>query len=152
VTAAPLTEGRQEQFNLGLAGLVGTILMVLAAIQSLDYTVPLPHLVEPAVIAVLGSLALLTTLVVLRIAVPDRPWPLGLLSGIATTHAAIAWVVVAATADATVGSATNSRRKLSVRSAGSSLPISIISRTRRWFCSSSDSCQPGIVSASRWGC
>ena len=79
MTAAPLTEGRQEQFNLGLTGVVGTILMVLAAIQSLDYTVPLPHLVEPAVIAVLGSLALLTTLVVLRIAVPDRPWPLGLL-------------------------------------------------------------------------
>lgn len=65
--------------HLGLTGVIGAILMVLAAIQSLEFTVPLPPLVKPAVVTTLGAVALLFSLVVLRVTVPDRRWPLGLV-------------------------------------------------------------------------
>jgi len=92
---------RQERFNLGLTGVVGAILMVLAAIQSLEYTVPLPHLVEPGVVATLGAVALLASLVVLRVAVPDHRWSLWLVwAGVGTTTAASTWVAVSATGPA----------------------------------------------------
>lgn len=88
---------RQERFNLGLTGVIGAILMSLAAIQSLNYTVPLPPLVKPAVVAALGALALFAPLVVLRFAVPDRRWPLVLAqAGFGLVTAALAWVGVSA--------------------------------------------------------
>ncbi|GAA2974703.1 hypothetical protein LV75_001856 [Actinokineospora diospyrosa] len=85
---------RQESVNLALTGVVGAILMSLAAIQSLQYTVPLSAHAKPAVIAVLGSLALLASLVVLRVVVPDRRWslvPVHLGCGVVAAMAA--WIV-----------------------------------------------------------
>lgn len=49
-------QARQERVNLALTGAIGAILMVLAAIQSFQYTVPVPPVVKPAVIAMLGAL------------------------------------------------------------------------------------------------
>ncbi|MFI6086223.1 CATRA conflict system CASPASE/TPR repeat-associated protein [Streptomyces sp. NPDC051217] len=88
---------RQETFNLGLTGAVGAILMSLAAVQSLQYTVPLPGVMKPAVVTALGSLALLASLVVLRVVMPDRRWPLVLVRmGAGALGGALAWVVVSA--------------------------------------------------------
>lgn len=88
---------RQESFNLGLTGAIGAILMSLAAVQSLQYTVPLPGVVKPAVVTALGSLALLASLVVLRVVVPDRRWSLALVRlGVGALGGALAWVVVSA--------------------------------------------------------
>lgn len=87
---------RQERFNLGLTGVVGAVLMVLAAIQSLDYKVPIPGAVQPAVVSALGAFALLVSLVVLRIAVPERRWTwLVACAATALFGATVAWVVVA---------------------------------------------------------
>ncbi len=94
---------RQERFNLGLTGVIGAILMSLAAIQSLMYTVPLPPLVKPGVITTLGTLALFASLVVLRLAVPARRWSLARVwAGFGATTAAAPWVGVAAIAGAGV--------------------------------------------------
>jgi hypothetical protein len=90
---------RQERFNLGLTGVIGAILMSLAAIQSLGYTVPLPRLVKPAVVATLGAVALFAPLVVLRFAVSDRRWPVVLAqAGFGLVMAALGWVGVSALA------------------------------------------------------
>lgn len=90
---------RQEAINLGLTGAVGAILMSLAAIQSLQYSVPLPGPVKPAVVAALGALALLASLLVLRVVAPQRRWSLILVRfGVAIVGAALAWVAVAALA------------------------------------------------------
>ncbi|MGH3693055.1 MAG: CATRA conflict system CASPASE/TPR repeat-associated protein [Pseudonocardiaceae bacterium] len=95
---------RQERFNLALTGLIGAILMVLAAIQSLQYSVPLPPLVKPAVITALGAVALLASLMVLRVAVPDPSWSLRLVwAGVGATAAAATWVVVSAIAGNAAG-------------------------------------------------
>ncbi|HET9253719.1 MAG TPA: CATRA conflict system CASPASE/TPR repeat-associated protein [Pseudonocardiaceae bacterium] len=88
---------RQERFNLGLTGVIGAILMSLAAIQSLSYSVPLPPPVKPAVVTALGAVALLASLVVLRFAVPDRRWPLALVhAGFGLLAASLGWIVVSA--------------------------------------------------------
>lgn len=90
---------RQERFNLGLTGLIGAIVMSLAAIQSLQYPVPLPGPVKPAVVTALGTLALFVSLVVLRLAVPERRWPLALAQiGFGLTAAALTWVGVSTVA------------------------------------------------------
>ncbi|MFI6504514.1 CATRA conflict system CASPASE/TPR repeat-associated protein [Nonomuraea typhae] len=95
---------RQESVNLGLTGAVGAILMSLAAIQSLQYTVPLPAPVKPAVITVLGALALWVSLVVLRIVVPERRWARALVhAGSGAVAAALAWLVVSAAAGSGAG-------------------------------------------------
>jgi hypothetical protein len=86
---------RQERFNLGLTGVVGSLLMVLAAIQSLQYTVPLPPPVTPAVVATLGAAALLASMLVLRAAVPRARWSLGLVwAATGLVAAAATWVAV----------------------------------------------------------
>ncbi|WP_247196688.1 CATRA conflict system CASPASE/TPR repeat-associated protein [Streptomyces sp. GESEQ-35] len=88
---------RQETVNLGLTGAIGAILMSLAAVQSLQYTVPLPGPVKPAVVTALGALALLASLVVLRVVAPERRWPLALVRlGTGAVGATLAWVGVAA--------------------------------------------------------
>ncbi|MGH3937835.1 MAG: CATRA conflict system CASPASE/TPR repeat-associated protein [Pseudonocardiaceae bacterium] len=90
---------RQESVNLGLTGVIGAILMSLAAIQSLQYTVPLPALAKPAVVTALGALALFASLVVLRIVVPDRRWSLMLAqAGFGGITATLTWVGVSAIA------------------------------------------------------
>lgn len=90
---------RQQVINLGLTGAVGAILMSLAAVQSLEYAVPLPGPVKPAVITGLGAAALLASFVVLRVVAPERAWSLLLVRcAVAAIGAAIAWIVVAAVA------------------------------------------------------
>jgi hypothetical protein len=93
---------RQDSVNLGLTGAIGAILMSLAAIQSLQYTVPLPAAVKPAVISTLGLLALWVSLLVVRIVVPERRWSSVLVhTGFGLLTAALAWVVAAVVAGPT---------------------------------------------------
>ncbi|MFP8940346.1 CATRA conflict system CASPASE/TPR repeat-associated protein [Streptomyces fenghuangensis] len=88
---------RQETVNLGLTGAVGAVLMSLTAVQALQYTVPLPGPVKPAVVTALGALALLASLVVLRIVVPERRWTAALVRfGAAALGASLAWTAVSA--------------------------------------------------------
>jgi len=85
---------RQERFNLGLTGIVGAILMGLAAIQSLQYTVPIPPLVKPALVTTLGLVALMVSLIVLRYAAPERRWARVLVQvGFGLTIAALIWTL-----------------------------------------------------------
>jgi CASPASE and TPR Repeat-associated protein len=87
----------RDSVNLGLTGAVGAILMSLAAIQSLQYKVPLSAAVKPAVVGTLGLLALWVSLLVVRVVVPERRWSSVLLHiGFGLLTAAIAWIVVAA--------------------------------------------------------
>ncbi|MEU5993644.1 CATRA conflict system CASPASE/TPR repeat-associated protein [Spirillospora sp. NPDC047418] len=95
---------RQESVNLALTGVVGAVLMVLAAIQSLGYDVPLPAPVEPAVVTALGASALLASLVVLRVVVPDRRWPKVLVrAAVGGVGASLGWVVASAAGGAAAG-------------------------------------------------
>ncbi|MDT7847569.1 CATRA conflict system CASPASE/TPR repeat-associated protein [Streptomyces justiciae] len=91
---------RQETVNLGLTGAIGAIVMSLGAVQALQYTVPLPGPVKPAVVTALGALALLASLVVLRVVAPERSWSLVLVRlGAGAVGAALAWIGVAAFGD-----------------------------------------------------
>ncbi|MEU7893114.1 CATRA conflict system CASPASE/TPR repeat-associated protein [Nonomuraea sp. NPDC049152] len=56
---------RRERIDLLQTAVIGSVLMVLAAVQAFQYRVPLPGPVTPAVIAALGSLALLLATVTL---------------------------------------------------------------------------------------
>ncbi|GAA1802628.1 CATRA conflict system CASPASE/TPR repeat-associated protein [Actinomadura chokoriensis] len=95
---------RQESVNLGLTGVVGAVLMVLAAIQSLGYDVPLPKPVEPAVVTALGASALLASLVVLRVVVPDQRWPRVLVrAAVGGVAASLGWVAASAIGGAEAG-------------------------------------------------
>lgn len=95
---------RQEMVNVGLTGAIGAILMSLAAVQSFQYTVPLPGPVKPAVVAALGAMALVTSLVVLRVVVPERRWSLILLHlGTGVLGGALAWVAVSVMGGGTLG-------------------------------------------------
>ncbi|GAA1866831.1 CATRA conflict system CASPASE/TPR repeat-associated protein [Actinomadura bangladeshensis] len=95
---------RQESVNLGLTGVVGAVLMVLAAIQSLGYDVPLPAPVEPAVVTALGAFALLASLVVLRVVVPDQRWPRVLVrAAVGGVTASLGWVAASAVGGAEAG-------------------------------------------------
>lgn len=95
---------RQESVNLGLTGAVGAIVMSLAAVSSLQYSVPLPPPVKPAAVTALGALALLSSLVVLRIVAQERPWSLWLVqAGTGIVTASLAWVVVSAVAGSAAG-------------------------------------------------
>lgn len=87
---------RQETVNLGLTGAIGAILMSLAAVQSLQYTVPLPGPVKPAVVTALGALALLASLVVLRVVAPERRGTQVLVRlGTGAVGATLVWVAMA---------------------------------------------------------
>ncbi|MEU1710954.1 CATRA conflict system CASPASE/TPR repeat-associated protein [Streptomyces sp. NPDC005706] len=95
---------RQETVNLGLTGAIGAILMSLAAVQSLQYTVPLPGSVKPAVVAALGALALVASLVVLRVVVPERRWSLAMLRlGAGALGGTVAWIAASALGGGTLG-------------------------------------------------
>ena len=72
-------EDRRERFNLALTGVIGGILMVLAAMQSLKLEFALPKPLLGGVVAGLGALALLVPLLLLRLAVPDRRWSAALV-------------------------------------------------------------------------
>ncbi|MYV97756.1 hypothetical protein GT354_05590 [Streptomyces sp. SID3343] len=88
---------RQESLNAGLAGVVGAVLMCLAAVQSLEYTVPVPAAVKPAVVTALGAFALSASLAVVRVLLPDRRWSLFVLqASIGMVTASLGWVTIAA--------------------------------------------------------
>ncbi|MFE0699758.1 CATRA conflict system CASPASE/TPR repeat-associated protein [Streptomyces sp. NPDC058872] len=57
-TADRLTRTRRDRLTLSQTSILGSLLMMLAAIQSLNYEVPLPGPVQPSFIAFLTSLAL----------------------------------------------------------------------------------------------
>lgn len=91
---------RQERVNLGLTGIVGAVLMVLAAIQAFGYQVPLLDSVKasvvPPVVAVLGTSALALSMVVLRVAAPGwRPSKVVLSVAIGALASAVVWLGVA---------------------------------------------------------
>jgi len=87
---------RQEAVNLGLTGAIGAVVMSLGAVQALQYTVPLPGAVKPAVVTALGALALLASLFVVRVVAPERRWSLVLVRlGAGAVGAALAWIGVA---------------------------------------------------------
>ena len=93
---------RQERVNLALTGVIGAVLLVLAAIQSFTYSVPIPKAAQPPVIAALGAFALLTSMIALRLAAPRHTAPAvavclaaGMLGG------ALAWTVVSLVAGVT---------------------------------------------------
>jgi hypothetical protein len=93
---------RQERVNLGLAGVVGAVVLVLAAIQSFAYKVPIPDVVQPAVIALLGAFALFTSMIAVRLAAPRRAFSAVLVCLAAgLLGAATAWTVVAVVVPAT---------------------------------------------------
>lgn len=90
---------RQERFNLGLTGLVGALLMALAAIQSFGVGDVVPATLRRPTVAVLGAFALLVGMVVLWMARKRRTWPAIALCGSAgLTGAAAAWLVGSAVA------------------------------------------------------
>lgn len=98
--------GRQQRFNLGLTAVISAVLMVLAAIQSFGYKIPIPEAAQPsvvpAVIAVLGALAFFLSMVVFRTADPRRrASAVGVCLSVGLLVAALVWtlqvVVVAST-------------------------------------------------------
>ncbi|MFI6597564.1 CATRA conflict system CASPASE/TPR repeat-associated protein [Nonomuraea sp. NPDC050536] len=60
-----VAQRRRERIDLLQTAVLGSVLMVLAAIQAFGYRVPLPPPITPAVIGLLGSLALLLATVTL---------------------------------------------------------------------------------------
>jgi hypothetical protein len=91
---------RQERVNLGLTGVLGAVVTVLAAIQAFGYQVPLPEpaksAVIPPVIAVLGALTLALSTVVLRAASGRRRASATALSGaLGVLAAAVVWLGIA---------------------------------------------------------
>ncbi|MGW6982171.1 CATRA conflict system CASPASE/TPR repeat-associated protein [Streptomyces sp. NPDC054932] len=57
--AAEAAAGRHERITTRNTAVIGSLLMLLAAVQSLAYDVPVPRRVEPALITLLACLALL---------------------------------------------------------------------------------------------
>jgi hypothetical protein len=90
-------QDERERFNLAATGAVGAVLMVLAASQSFGYQPPLPPLVQPAVVALLGAVALLSTLVMLWIVGRRQWWTRALLwVGWGLVGATTAWMLTSA--------------------------------------------------------
>jgi hypothetical protein len=58
---------RQERFTLIQTAIIGTLLMVLTAIQALSYRVPLPGPAKPALITTLGAAVLWLSVVAVRL-------------------------------------------------------------------------------------
>jgi len=90
----------QERVNLGLTGVIGAVLLVLAAIQSLGYQFPLEPRVKDAVIppaiAVSGAIALVLSMIVLRTASRRRALPAAVLSAsVSLLAAAAVWLGIA---------------------------------------------------------
>ncbi|TCK22267.1 CATRA conflict system CASPASE/TPR repeat-associated protein [Pseudonocardia endophytica] len=88
-----LQQRRQERFNLTLTGLVGAILMALAAIQAFGYTPPLPPAAVPAMIALLGAFALLMSMIVVRISTTSRAVGWALIVAAGLVGATAGWLV-----------------------------------------------------------
>jgi hypothetical protein len=76
-------QARRERFNLALTGVIGAILMVLAAMQSLRLEFALPKPLLGGVVTGLGTLVVLVHVLLLRLAVPDRRWSAALVCVVA---------------------------------------------------------------------
>ena len=63
-------QDRRERFNLGLTGIVGAVLMALAAMQSLKLEFTLPKPLLGGVVCGLAAVALLVPILLLRLAAP----------------------------------------------------------------------------------
>jgi hypothetical protein len=87
---------RAERLGVLQASIVGALLMALAAVQALEYRLPLPARLEAPLIAVLSALALTLPTVAIRLSrqAPD-PAPLGLAGhiGSALVGASMGWLV-----------------------------------------------------------
>ncbi len=70
--ASEARSARAQRFALLQAAAVGAVLMILAAVQSFQYSVALPRPVMPAVICLLGAFALWSALVALQVAMAGR--------------------------------------------------------------------------------
>ncbi|MER5868410.1 CATRA conflict system CASPASE/TPR repeat-associated protein [Streptomyces sp. NPDC002044] len=90
--AAEAAAGLHERITTRNAALLGALVMLLAAIQAMEYDVPLPKRLEPALITLLAALALL-----LAAAVPGRDGP---TAGRAAHGAPVVWAVLATAAAA----------------------------------------------------
>jgi hypothetical protein len=91
------SQDERERFTLAFTGAIGAILMVLTASQSFSYKPPLSPLVQPAVVTLLGAVALLSTLLMLRIIARGRWWTqVALWAGWGLVGAATAWVTTSA--------------------------------------------------------
>ena len=92
---------RQERLNIGLTAVTGAILTALTAVQALQLVVGISDEAKVAVTVLLATITLVAGLAVLRLARPDRIWPVVLLRvGLAGLGAAAAAVVVAFVPDA----------------------------------------------------
>ncbi|MFD1930313.1 CATRA conflict system CASPASE/TPR repeat-associated protein [Nonomuraea mangrovi] len=97
---------RRERIDLLQTAVIGSVLMVLAAVQAFEYRVPLPGPVTPAVIAMLGSLALLLATVTLwRAADQGRGAAVAVRVFGGLACAALAWVACATLAHLVAGAA-----------------------------------------------
>jgi hypothetical protein len=98
----------RERFDLLQTGLIGAVLMVLAATQSFGYRVPLAGSIVPAVIAFLGSLVLVlaAAAVTLRTTADESRGAEVVASTTAgLASAALSWVGVAAVVQLVTGEA-----------------------------------------------
>lgn len=104
-TIDTLLRDRQAQLSLAQTAVIGALLMVLAAVQALDYKLPVPGPIQAPLIAVLGSLALALPLALprWRLGAADRAGPPGILvdATVGCVGAATGWL--AASLAATIG-------------------------------------------------
>jgi hypothetical protein len=88
---------RRERFTLVQTAVLGAVVMILTATETLQYKVPLPNGVQPAVIATLGAVTFYLPLVVVRLAIARRGGVTMSLEhlALATLAAAGAWTALA---------------------------------------------------------
>ena len=100
-------QDRRERFNLGLTGLIGAVLMALAAMQTLRLEFTLPKPLLGGVVCGLAALALLVPVLLLRQAAPGRVWSALLVCvGVGLLAATVPWIALTVAAHAS-GTATS---------------------------------------------
>lgn len=94
-------QNRRERFNLGLTGVVGAVLMALAAMQTLKLEFTLPRLLLGGLVSGLAALALLVSAVLVRLTAPDRRSSnLLVCLAVALLAATVPWVALTVAANA----------------------------------------------------
>ncbi|TMR07012.1 hypothetical protein ETD83_02410 [Actinomadura soli] len=96
---------RHEMFGLLQTAVISSLLMALAAIQSLGFKVPVPGPVKPPIVLLLGGIVLAASAVSARLAFPGHGRAAGLLerTGTGLMLAALAWLVLAWLSPALLG-------------------------------------------------
>ncbi|GAA3017561.1 CATRA conflict system CASPASE/TPR repeat-associated protein [Streptosporangium longisporum] len=94
---------RKERLNLLQTAIIGSTLMILAAVQAFQYRLPLPPSLQAPLIAVLGTLALLLATITLwtRSPGPAQIWTGRLTTALAS--ATVAWLVTTVVAHLITG-------------------------------------------------